>query len=187
MAQGVESQQRTRSNAGVAVYLIRQGELGTEVLLLQRAGPRFFGEWFPIEGWIEDGESAECAAWREIGEETAIEPIAFYRALTEPVGSAVDVPIHVFVGFVDAATEVVLNREHSRCEWLAPAAALRRLPLAEQKRVMNQIVADFIDRPPPEALRITATPQGQSRADETPLRMALISQRRGGNPGLPQV
>lgn len=140
--------------SGIAVYLIRRAAEAAEILLLRRASPRFLGEWFPVEGWIEAGESSEHAALRELREETAIDPIELYRAEIEPVPSPMGVPIHVFVGFTTADATVILDREHSCCEWLPPEEAIRRLPLIEQRRVLQRIVAGFVTRPPPQELRI---------------------------------
>lgn len=145
---------RRLRRCGVATYLVRANDAGFEVLLVRRAGPRFFGEWFPVEGFVELGESNEEAALREIREETSLEPLSFYREQIDAVWSQVNIPIYVFVAFVAADSAVRLNYEHTEYEWLTPEEAIGRLPLKEQREALERITRNFLGQQPPEQLRV---------------------------------
>jgi len=85
---------------------------------------------------------------REVREETSIEPTTLQRAHSEPVNAPGNVRIHVFFGFVPPNTPVILNDEHSEYEWVAPEEAMCRLPVAEQRKVLRDIVARFLGHRP---------------------------------------
>jgi len=139
-----EPERDPRALTGVAAYLFRQNERGFEVLLLRRTSSRYFGEWFPVEGRVEPGESEEETARREVHEETSIEPVAFQRMQAEPVRGPGNVAIHVFVSFVAPDVVVALNEEHSEYEWVDPEEAVRRLPVVQQRKALRQIMSRFL-------------------------------------------
>lgn len=56
--------------AGVTAVVTRTGEVGDEVLLIQRSDNQL---WTPITGILEPGEEPDVAALREIGEEAGVE------------------------------------------------------------------------------------------------------------------
>lgn len=143
------------TGVGVATYLLRRNGSTIEVLLLRRATRRFLGHWFPIEGMMEVGETAEQATLREVREETCIDPGEFFREQREPVLSAVTgLSIYVFVGFADPSAQVVINGEHSEFVWLTPAEAEVRLALPEQRAALRRISENFIAKRPEDTPRV---------------------------------
>ncbi len=93
------------------------------VLMLKRPDVRqsFPGKWSLVTGKIEDGESPEQAAAREIGEETSIHvgapdvslPPMYVRE------GVVLWKVHPFL-FEVSGTEPMLNRENERFKWVPP-------------------------------------------------------------------
>ena len=154
----------TATPTGVATYLFRPHVDEHHLLLLRRAAPRFFGLWFPAVGFVSPGESVEDAAVRDIREETGLEPERLYREQPEPVMSEVGLLIQIFVVYVRAGCSVQLNHEHSEYEWVAPATALKRLSLVEQREALERIRTRFLLDSPPEELRVYGSGGSSNKA-----------------------
>jgi hypothetical protein len=58
------------------------------------------------------------------------------------------------VAYVDGATPVELDRESSDSAWCPIREAGERLPLPDQRRVLDRVIESLIRKPPDEALRI---------------------------------
>jgi 8-oxo-dGTP diphosphatase len=58
----------------VDVVLIKEGDDGPEILLIQRNHPPFVGHWALPGGFVDENEPLEKAARRELFEETGLKP-----------------------------------------------------------------------------------------------------------------
>lgn len=153
-----ESKLRFLSNA-VIVYVLRETERGVEVLHLKRNKGNWLDDyWLHVAGGIEDGEKAWQAALRELQEEAQLVPERFYTAnYCESFYSVHDdavVMLPLFVAFVAADAEVVINHEHSAFKWLSLAEAYEVAPFANHRENLRIVKENFIDRPPAEGARI---------------------------------
>jgi 8-oxo-dGTP pyrophosphatase MutT (NUDIX family) len=60
---------------GIIAKVIREGHgRSAELLYLRRSGGRFAGQWWPVAGTCEIGEEPLAALFRELKEETGLEP-----------------------------------------------------------------------------------------------------------------
>jgi 8-oxo-dGTP pyrophosphatase MutT (NUDIX family) len=116
--------------ASVDVFVLRKRPDGLLVLLMRR-GPatRSTGAWEIVHGRIEEGESPEAAAVREVFEETGLEVDRLYSVTTQafyvPRERRVFLAV-VFAAFV-SSENVRLGPEHDRAEWLSAEAAAERM------------------------------------------------------------
>lgn len=136
---------------GVAVVVLRKLGAETQVLLLRR-NHTLVGEWCQIAGGIEDGEKAWQTALREVKEETGLSCTRLYSAdiceqFYEADRDAITLA-PVFVGYVDAKAEVVLNEEHSEFCWTSFSNAVDMVPFAGQRQVLRHVEAEFVQRQP---------------------------------------
>ena len=141
----------------ISVVVIRGSGMASEVLLLRRTHPPV-GAWCQIAGKIEEHETAWQAALREMREETSLIPDALYSADTleqfyEAEHDAITVA-PVFVAKVDHAAQVTLNEEHDDFRWLPFDGAIDLVSFGGQRRILRDIQAEFVDRPPSEHLLI---------------------------------
>jgi 8-oxo-dGTP diphosphatase len=85
------------------IVLFRLNNETIELLLIERGDYPFIGSWALPGGFVDDGESAEDAAKRELLEETAIENVDLQQVYTtttpgrDPRGWTVSV---IFTGFI---------------------------------------------------------------------------------------
>lgn len=103
---------------GVVIIVLRQINLDTELLFLQRSGGAFKDQWWPVAGHCEPGESPSTTARRELKEETdldAIELIDLEKPIMHTDGKT---KLKGYVAIVDKENEVKLNYEHSQFKWL---------------------------------------------------------------------
>ena len=141
----------------VSVVAVRKIAERHEVLLLRRT-QSLAGEWCQVAGSIEDGETAWQGALRELREETNLTPKALFSADTceqfyEADRDAITIA-PVFVAFVDEASEITLNYEHSDYRWVSFDQATEMVAFGGQRRVLRWIEDEFIKRPPSKHLLI---------------------------------
>lgn len=144
----------------VSVVLIREVAGGPEVLLMRR-NHTLIGEWCQIAGKIEAGEKAWESALREVHEETGLSCNQLYSAdiceqFYEADRDAVSI-LPVFVGFVGADAQVIINEEHSEFRWVSFDKALTMVTFAGQRNVLKHIEAEFVQREPVRHLLIHST------------------------------
>jgi len=149
----------------VSVVILRKVTVGYEVLLLRRNGT-LVGEWCQISGGIEDGEKAWEAAIREVHEESGLTCRQLYSAdiceqFYEADRDAISL-FPVFVGFVDADMEVVINDEHSEYRWVQISEAVGMVPFPGQRHVLKHVEAEFLHREPVRHLLIHDAHAGTS-------------------------
>lgn len=135
----------------VSVVLLRKNGTETEVLMLRR-NHTLIGEWCQIAGGIEDGEKAWETALREVQEETGLTCDRLYSAdiceqFYEADRDAITMA-PVFVGFVEAEAQVVLNEEHSEFRWASMASAMEMVPFPGQRHVLRHVEAEYLRREP---------------------------------------
>ena len=124
------------------------------LIVVYRAGPSFLvllrspeshGYWHLVAGGIEEGESPDAAALRELGEETGLtEPVRFAPILLE-LGYLADgdreqwVTLHPYSVEVEQGWEPVLNEEHVEYRWCSEAQAEELLEYPEPVDVLRVV------------------------------------------------
>ena len=102
---------------------------GREILLGRRSPERraYPSTWDILGGRVEDGESAEAALLRELGEEIGIAPTEFRHIknlFDDNVGGRGAATYHVYVVTAWSGGEPVINNhEHSALKWFPIADA----------------------------------------------------------------
>ncbi|MFM2400148.1 MAG: hypothetical protein RL341_2305 [Pseudomonadota bacterium] len=142
-----------------ACFVLRTRGANVETLLLKRASRVLEGRWTQVSGSIEPGESAWQAALRELHEETGLVPLAFYSSDSHEQFYEADRNVMtiapVFVAMVATDAQVRLNHEHTDYVWCTPVEADKLLSFGGQRRILRQIIEDFVMRVPDPHLRIT--------------------------------
>lgn len=144
----------TSTGVEVAIFIARPDR--TEVLVTHRID-ELGGHWHVVAGALEQGESPQHAAERELFEETGLRlPLAAEESVHEfvyaiPGSSGVlegrrvmpVVKMKVVCFLVEAAAgwEPILNWEHDSCAWVGPAEACRRLRWPSMARALRQVVS----------------------------------------------
>ncbi|WP_288429344.1 NUDIX domain-containing protein [uncultured Agrobacterium sp.] len=146
----------------ISVILLRKAANGYELLLMRR-NHTLIGEWCQIVGKIEAGEKAWEAGLREVYEETGLSCNQLYSAdiceqFYEADRDSISI-LPVFVGFVDADAQVVINEEHSEFRWVSFETALTMVTFSGQRNVLKHIEAEFVQRQPVSHLLIRTTPK----------------------------
>ena len=125
------------------LFTIRAGELA--VLMIRRGGPPFKGHWALPGGFVEENESLERAAARELQEETgvvqtALEQLgAFGDPGRDPRGHTVSV---AFYTFLVATVRPVAADDAADAQWV-PLSTLQRARVAFDH---SRIIALAIER-----------------------------------------
>lgn len=125
----------------VDVLLLHRDDESWRVLVLRR-GPetRCTGAWEVVHGRIEDGESPEDAAVREVREETGLAIERLYNVTVNPFYLHRSRTVHlavVFAAVVDAASRPTLGAEHQAYEWVAADEALDRLAWPRERNALR--------------------------------------------------
>jgi dihydroneopterin triphosphate diphosphatase len=128
----------------IDVMLISADPEGWSVLTLQRSlATRCPTAWETVHGRIEEGESPEQAAVREVREETGLDVERLYNVTVQPFYlhklARVELAV-VFAAFVRRAQDIVLGDEHMRFEWLSPDAALERFVWPRERSALREVL-----------------------------------------------
>ena len=135
----------TSVNVGtIDVYLIDPDPAGWSVLAVQRAHTtRCPTAWETVHGRIEQGESPEQAAVREVREETGLAVRRLYNVVVQPFYlhklATVELAV-VFAAFVSRTDPLVLGEEHMRYEWLSPDDALERFVWPRERSALRDVL-----------------------------------------------
>ena len=127
----------------VDVYLIDPRANGWQVLLLRRGkGTRCTGAWEGVHGRIEDDESPESAAIREVKEETGLVIERLYNVTCQPFYlhrlETVQVAV-VFAAFVASGQSPMLGDEHDAGEWLPYEQGIARVIWPRSRHALRDI------------------------------------------------
>jgi dihydroneopterin triphosphate diphosphatase len=128
----------------IDVYLVAPERGAWRVLTLQRAiDTRCPTAWETVHGHIEQGESPEQAAVREVREETGLTVQRLYNVTVQPFYlhklATVELAV-VFAAFVDRTEPVTLGEEHMRYEWLEPEEALERFVWPRERAALRDVL-----------------------------------------------
>ena len=127
----------------VDVYVVNDAGPSWRVLALQRSpsGTRCPNAWETVHGTLEDGETPEAGAIRELREETGLAPARLYSVTVQPYYlfrmRTVQLAV-VFCAFVDSDA-VVLGPEHQRHEWLSTEEAASRFVWPRERDALREI------------------------------------------------
>ena len=129
----------------VDVYVIRPLPEGWRVLVLQRSasGTRCPLAWETVHGRLEEGETPEEGAHRELFEETGLRAERLYSITVQPfyipTMRTVQLAV-VFAAFVPATSSAVdLGQEHGHAEWLTVSDALDRFVWPREREALREI------------------------------------------------
>jgi len=117
----------------IQVHVYRLNNGATEHLILRRApNEKDYPDMMQVvTGAIEQSETADNAALRELQEELGVQPIechvlpiinSFYHARRHTITHSV-----VFAARIDLHTEIKLSHEHSEYFWCSPEEAEQKL------------------------------------------------------------
>ncbi|MBN1262156.1 MAG: NUDIX hydrolase [Anaerolineae bacterium] len=104
----------------VDIAILRQPGDQVEILLIQRGHPPFPGCWALPGGFVEEGETLEGAARRELWEETGVRPLTLQQLATfgapgrDPRGWTVSV---VFWGWLDQELHAQAGDDAAAAAW----------------------------------------------------------------------
>ncbi len=121
----------------VVIFTIRAGELA--ILMIRRGGTPFKGHWALPGGFVEDNESLERAAARELQEETGIIQTslvqlgAFGDPGRDPRGHTVSV---AFYAFIAAPARPVAADDAADAQWVTLAALERARIAFDHQRII---------------------------------------------------
>ncbi len=126
----------------VEVFLFARVDDSARYLMLRRSPTAYMpGVWQGVTGRLEEGENAEDAALREIGEETAINPLELWRVnhvsvFYAPRSHRVQC-VPTFAARCQPGVEPKLSAEHDAWEWVDFGEAARRLMWSTSRRALE--------------------------------------------------
>ncbi len=120
---------------GTSVYVRKDGE----ILILKRAGGAAKGSWYIPGGALDEGETTEECARRELKEETGLEvPGQFHLIAITPM-FAYDQDMFLVAYACDYESgDVVLSHEHEGYRWLSAEQYRNRYFSDESIRIAEQ-------------------------------------------------
>jgi 8-oxo-dGTP pyrophosphatase MutT (NUDIX family) len=129
--------QRAVSAGGV---VLRKGESGTEVVICGRSSD---GVWGLPKGTLDEGESLEQAAVREVSEETGLQveivrKVGVVEYWFAREGVRYHKWVHHYLMRATGGDTANHDAEHDRVEWLAVEKALRRLTFDNDRNMVRQ-------------------------------------------------
>jgi 8-oxo-dGTP pyrophosphatase MutT (NUDIX family) len=135
-------------SGGIVVYNVDKDRT-VKYLLLQYGA----GHWDFPKGKLEQGESKDQAARRELTEETGLHDVNIHEGFEESLvyqfndfrGYPVQKTVHFFVGEVPYKGPIVLSHEHQAYEWLPYDKALEQLTYQNAKNVLIK-AQDFLHK-----------------------------------------
>lgn len=134
------TRQRARKETSAGGVVVRHGDGGPRYLLIHD-GYRNWG--FP-KGHLDDGESPEDAARREVEEETGLGPLVLHRPLGcidwyfRHRGRLIHKFCHYFLFTSDEGEPIPQSDEGiAACAWLDYASARERLTHANSRRILS--------------------------------------------------
>ena len=150
-SRGKYSYDHPRPAVTVDIVLFHRAKRGARVLLIQRKQDPFKGRWALPGGFVDENESLEAAAARELHEETGLEGIeleqigAFGDSGRDPRGHTVSV---VFAALLDEQAQPTPADDAEAAEWhsafMPPALAFDHNAIlrAAGERVLAYPVGD---------------------------------------------
>lgn len=112
---------------------------GAEFLVLLRS---LGGFWHIVSGGVEDDETPEEAAWRELSEETRLVPEGVTHVPLElgyRTSKGTWITVHAFAAAAPAGWEPVLDHEHVDHRWCSEEAALAVLRYPEPRDAIAHV------------------------------------------------
>jgi lipoyl(octanoyl) transferase len=135
------------------VVVHRPGPGGAEFLILLRS-PEKQGYWNLVAGGVEERETPEAAALRELGEEVALAPVGGLLELGDDLGydvadeppevqarfapDVVRVQLHAYSAAAPPGWEPTLNEEHVAYRWADEHDALKTLRYEEPREAVRR-------------------------------------------------
>ena len=138
---------------GVVLFVVRRSADTHQYLLVRRSGGRFAGQWWPVAGTSRPHESPHRTALRELREETGLVPVSLYKTRLEAPHAEERGFLPVFVAFVEASAEVVLNYEHDDFQWLSANGVKSLIPV-QTHRSIDAIEELILSSSPGDAVRV---------------------------------
>ncbi|RSM65031.1 NUDIX hydrolase [Kibdelosporangium aridum] len=132
-------------NYAADIVLVRRTRIDLEVLLIERGNEPFKGHWALPGGYVDEGETSEIAAYRELAEETAIHSVhlkfagIYDQPNRDPRGRVVSA---AYVGEIreDEATPIA-GDDAVAAQWVPLHDAMYELQLGFDHR---EIIADAV-------------------------------------------
>jgi 8-oxo-dGTP pyrophosphatase MutT (NUDIX family) len=137
---------RTATSAGAIILREVEGEL--KIALAQHQ--RVIKAWVIPKGHVEEGESIEQAALREIYEEAGLDNVQLIKHLgiimresAKSSGDVVQKTIHFFLAYAlsDSQSPTPLDLSFIEVGWFRPEEAIELLPYTEEQAFLREHLA----------------------------------------------